>query len=66
MIFRSFEVAALIFSPIVGQMLEKMGRKNSILIGFIILILASIGIACTYFIENDKIFLIASVIARFI
>lgn len=49
----SFEVAALLFSPVIGLMLERLGRKTSIIIGFAIVIFASVGIACTAFIEHD-------------
>jgi MFS family permease len=45
--YRSFEFAALIFSPIVGIMLEKLGRKNSIILGFGVVILATLGLAAT-------------------
>ena len=49
-IVTSFEVAALIFSPVVGLMLETLGRKNSIMIGFFVTICSTIGLACTEFI----------------
>jgi|LauGreDrversion4_2_1035121.scaffolds.fasta_scaffold875007_1 MFS family permease len=65
-IITSFEVAALIFSPFVGAMLESLGRKKSILLGFIVVIAASIGIACTYFLENDRLYLWSFVVARFV
>jgi MFS family permease len=32
-----FEVAAFIFSPIVGHYLQGMGRKNGIMYGYIIM-----------------------------
>lgn len=65
-ILTSFEIAALIFSPIVGMMLERLGRKNSIIIGFLVVITASVGIACTAFIQNDRHYLWTAVLARFI
>ena len=46
-IFRSFEIAALIFSPFVGIMLERLGRKNSIMIGFVIVVLATVALGLT-------------------
>lgn len=52
-IMTSFEVAALLFSPVIGLMLERLGRKTSIIIGFVVVIAASVGIACTSYIEND-------------
>jgi MFS family permease len=63
---RSFEVAALLFSPIVGHMLEKVGRKNSILFGFAVIVLATLSLSMTVLIENDFTFLLVSIIARFI
>jgi MFS family permease len=64
--FRSFEVSALIFSPIAGSFLEKLGRKNAALIGFFILVVSTIVLALTAFIENDNAFLYISIIVRFI
>lgn len=37
-IYRAAEIAGLLFSPIVGMMLEKTGRKNSIIVGFFIIV----------------------------
>ena len=64
--YRAFEVSALIFSPIVGLMLEKLGRKNSIMIGFIVTIVSTMGLACTEFIEDDSLYLYLSIAIRFI
>lgn len=38
-----FQVAYLICSPLVGQNLQRIGRKNSILIGYVLCISATIG-----------------------
>lgn len=64
--FSSFEVAALLFSPLVGMMLESLGRKNSIIYGFILVIISTIALALTSLIKNDTAFLAASITARFI
>lgn len=56
----------MIFSPIVGAMLERLGRKNSIMIGFVVVVIATIALALTVLIEDDMTFLIVTIIARFI
>ena len=66
MCFSSFEVSALIFSPLVGLMLDRLGRKNSIMIGFVVVVLATTCQALTVFIEDDYVFLAMSILARFI
>lgn len=38
-IFSSFEISGLLFSPFIGKNLNAMGRKNTILIGEIILVI---------------------------
>jgi MFS family permease len=48
------------------MMLERLGRKNSIIIGFVVVVLATSALALTVLIEDDSIFLIVSIIARFI
>jgi MFS family permease len=65
-IMTAFEVAALLFSPIVGLMLEKLGRKNSIMIGFLVTTAATVGLACTEFIEDDQLYLYSSIAIRFV
>ena len=59
-------MAALIFSPVVGLMLERLGRKNSIMIGFVVTVLATISLALTVLIEDDYTFLVVSIVARFV
>ena len=36
--FRAFEVAGLLLSPIIGFFQEKIGRKNTIVIGYGIIV----------------------------
>lgn len=36
----AFEIGGFLFSPVAGTLLQPVGRKNSIIIGFIILIMA--------------------------
>ena len=43
LILAMFQVAYLIMAPIVGQNLQRFGRKNMILAGYLLCILATIG-----------------------
>lgn len=43
LILAMFQVAYLIMAPIVGQNLQRVGRKNMILFGYIICICATVG-----------------------
>lgn len=48
------------------MMLERLGRKNSIILGFIVVIIATSGLAATQYIEDDRTFLYVSIGARFV
>jgi MFS family permease len=37
--FSAFELSALIFSPFIGKYLDKIGRKNAIIYGDLILVI---------------------------
>ena len=56
----------MIFSPIVGIMLESVGRKNSIIFGFIILVVSTMAMSVTVYCKDDILFLVLMIIARFI
>ncbi len=47
-------------------MLERLGRKNSIMIGFAVTVSATVGLASTQFIADDKMYLYVSIATRFI
>ena len=47
-------------------MLEKLGRKNSIMIGFVLVVLSTVALGLCQFIADDYIFLGASIAARFV
>ncbi|CDW79392.1 permeases of the major facilitator superfamily [Stylonychia lemnae] len=61
----TMELACFILAPLVGVQLERIGKKNSIIIGFVIMVteiikfintcqvLSTIGLALTAFIEDD-------------
>ena len=60
------EVAGFIVSLLIGNFLEKMGRKNAIVIGFIIIVLGTSSLALTDYIINDNTYYIVALICRFI
>jgi MFS family permease len=60
------EVAGLIFSPIIGNVLERWGRKNIIVAGFITITIGTVMMGLTDFIENDITYLVLAIVCRFI
>jgi MFS family permease len=50
-----FQVAYLICAPIVGQSLQKVGRKNMILLGYTLCIAATIGFGLCSHVPDDFI-----------
>ena len=48
-----FQLAYLIAAPIVGAALAKVGRKNSILIGYSLIVLATIGFGLLKHVDNE-------------
>ena len=61
-----FEGGVLIFSPIVSLLLQKVGRKNFIMIGNFFMVLSSIGFGMLIYIEDDTTFFIISIALRII
>ena len=60
------EVAGFLLSPIIGNFLEKFGRKNVILSGFLTITIGTVLLALTDFIKDDIIFMIVAIICRFL
>ena len=60
------EVAGILLSPIIGNVLERFGRKNVILSGFLTISLGSALLAMTDFIKDDILFMALAIICRFI
>lgn len=50
-----FQVAYLICAPIVGQSLQKVGRKNMILLGYTLCIAATVGFGLCSHVPDDFI-----------
>ena len=64
--FSAFEVAGLTLSSVSGVTMEKIGRKNSIVWGFWIMVAGTVLLGCASLIENDIGFFVVSLIARLI
>ena len=64
----SFELSGVLFTPINATTISKMGRKNAILIGLIIICLSTISLGLIAFIDNEHwaLFFVLSVISRFV
>ena len=61
-----FEFSQLILSPLIGISLDRMGRKNTIIIGDIIMIGATIGIGATEYIRDTYAYLGVTIALRFV
>lgn len=67
-----FQVAYLLCSPIVGQNLQRIGRKNSILLGYTLCITATVSFGALAHIPvntstaDDKLFFALSIVTRFL
>ena len=59
------EVGILASSPFISMILQKLGRKNFILIGHFVMIMASIGFGLLVYIQNDDTFFWISIGLRF-
>jgi len=60
------EVAGFLLSPIIGNFLEKFGRKNVILCGFLTITIGTVLLALTDFIKDDITFMIVAIMCRFL
>jgi MFS family permease len=61
-----FEVAYFVTSPLMGHYLDRIGRKNSITLGFILIFLGTWGFAILTLMKNDAGFFVLSLLLRFI
>ena len=60
------EYSGLIFSPIIGSLLDKFGRKTIIVLGFLIITLGTVALALLDFIKDDMQFFYLALVFRFI
>jgi MFS family permease len=61
----SSEIASFITSPIVGNLAQKIGRKNIIMIGYVIIVGASAGLAFTGLINSAMTYFGIAIVCRF-
>ena len=47
-----FEIAYILSAPIIGTTLKKIGRKNYIVIGYLIIVIGTLGTAFLPFFES--------------
>jgi MFS family permease len=48
-----FEVAYIMAAPVIGFSLKRVGRKNYIILGYLIVVLGTIGFAVLALVENE-------------
>jgi MFS family permease len=67
-VLSSLEFAGVVFSPIHAITISKMGRKNAIIIGLLILMIATFALGLISYIDYDKwgLFYAISILARFV
>jgi MFS family permease len=51
--FSMFEVAYILSAPLIGATLKKVGRKNYIIIGYLIVVAGTAGFAALALIESE-------------
>ena len=63
-----YNTARLLLSTTIGASMNKVGRKNYIIIGFILMIISTAGFGVLYFIPRDQewIFFAGALVSRFI
>ena len=66
MVLAMMEVGKLASSPFISITLQKVGRKNFIIIGHIMMIMSCIGFGLLVYIETDGAFFWTSIALRFI
>lgn len=60
------DVSGFIVSLIIGNFLEKIGRKNAIVIGFLTIVIGTLSLALTDYISDDNTFYIVALLCRFV
>ncbi len=64
-ILSTYQIASLIISPIVGWKMNDFGRKNCIVGGFFLIILATVGFGTLAYVKpDDKLFTAAAFVLR--
>jgi MFS family permease len=65
-IMSSTEYSGLIFSPVIGSLLDKYGRKTIIILGFLIITFGTVALALLDFVKDDMTFFYSALVIRFI
>ena len=65
-IIAMFEIAYIISSPIIGHSLDRIGRKNYIIIGYLIIVVGTIGTAFLPYMESKTAFIALAIVFRFL
>jgi MFS family permease len=66
LIISVFSIAQIIFSPMNSFISNKLGAKNAVLLGFTVLTLTTVGLGTLAKVKNPKLFMILSIILRFV
>jgi len=61
-----FEVAYILSAPLIGATLKRVGRKNYIIIGYLIVVVGTAGFAGLALIESDSAFFWLAIAFRFL
>ena len=56
----------MIFSPIIGSLLDKYGRKTIIVLGFLIITIGTVALAFLDYVKDDMTFFYLALVIRFI
>ncbi len=64
-IMSATEYSGLIFSPIIGSLLDKFGRKTIIVLGFLIITIGTVALALLDFVSNGTTFFYLALVIRF-
>jgi MFS family permease len=65
-IMSATEYSGLIFSPIIGSLLDKYGRKTIIVLGFLIITIGTVALALLDYVKDDMTFFYLALVIRFI
>ena len=65
LILSIFSVAQIVFAPFNAWIKNKMGAKNTLLIGFVMITVTTFGLGLLSLIKNSQSFLIVALILRF-
>ena len=60
------EYSGLIFSPVIGSLLDKYGRKTIIVLGFLIITIGTVALAFLDYVKDDMTFFYLALVIRFI